>query len=177
MALMNAMRDMLQLFLLYQLLINLLLPSLIQQVLMMFGLCHFIIIDYGTPFKCAFVAMCKNLDLNYDILAKRNDKELTVEHFHRFLNKVVAISMEDRESNDVFVMTWIAVWYMWNSAPINGTEILRSTIAIGREFRFPIDIKLSALPQLTQNNAQSSIDYLRLANYNLRLSSSILKFK
>ena len=142
---------------------------------MMFGLCHLIIIDYGTPFKSDFVAMCKALDLNYDILAKRNDKELTVEHFHRFLNKVVTISMEDRQSNGVFVMTWIAVGYMWNSAPIDGTDILRSTIAIGREFRFPIDIKLSALPQLTQNNAQSTIDYLRLADYNRRLSSSILK--
>ena len=83
--------------------------------------------------------------------------------------------MEDRQSNDVFVPAGIAVGYAWNSAPIDGTDILRSTVAIGREFRFLIDINLSALPQLTQNNDQSTIDYLRLIDSNRRFSSSILK--
>ena len=36
-----------------------------------------------------------------------------------------------------------------SSLPIDDTDILRSIVAIGREFRFPIDINLSALPQLT----------------------------
>ena len=45
----------------------------------------------------------------------------------------------------------------------------------GRELRFPIDINLSALPQLTQNNAQSTIDYLRFTDSDRRFSSSILK--
>ena len=53
--------------------------------------------------------------------------------------------------------------------------MLRSTVAIGREFRFPIDIDLSALPQLTQNNARSAVDFLRLTGSNRRFSSSILK--
>ena len=124
-----------------------------QHVLMKFGLCHLVVIDDGTPFKGAFVAMCKALALNYDILAKRNHKGLTVEHFHRFLNKAVTIAMEDRQSNDVFVPAGIAAGYAWNSAPIDGTDILRSTVVIGREFRFSIDINLSAPPQLTQNNS------------------------
>ena len=70
--------------------------------------------------------------------------------------------MEDRKSNDVFVLVGIAEGYAWNNAPIDVTDILRSTITIDRDIRFPIGIKLSALPQLTQNNAQSTIDYLRL---------------
>ena len=37
--------------------------------------------------------------------------------------------------------------------------MLRSAVTIDREFRFPIDIDLSVLPQLTQNNAQSAIDF------------------
>ena len=97
--------------------------------------------------------MCTALDLNYDILANRNHKGITVEHFHRFLNKSVKIAMEDCQSNDVFVHTGIAAGYAYNSASIDGTDILRSTVAIGRQFRFPIDINLPALPQLTQNNA------------------------
>ena len=57
--------------------------------------------------------------------------------------------MEDRQSNDIFVPAGITVGYAWNSAPIYVTDILRSTVDIGHEFRFPIDINLSALPRLT----------------------------
>ena len=130
---------------------------------MKFGLCYLVVLDDGNPFKGAFVAMCKSLKSNYDVLAKHNHKGLSVEHFHRFLNKATTIAME------------IAAGYAWNSAPIDGTDILRSTVAIGREFRFPIDIDLSVLPQLTQNNAQSAVDFLRLTDSNRRFSSAILK--
>ena len=84
--------------------------------------------------------MCKALDLNYNILAKRNHKGSTVENFHRFNIKTVAIEMDSWQSNDVFVPAGVAAEYAWNSAPIDGTDILRSTVAIGRESRFPIDI-------------------------------------
>ena len=70
--------------------------SCFQHVLMKFGLCHLVVINYGTPFKGTFVAMCIALDLNYDIFAKRNYKRSTVERFHRFLNKAVPIAVEDR---------------------------------------------------------------------------------
>ena len=63
----------------------------------------------GTPFKGTYVAMYKTLDQNYDILAKRNYKGLTVEHSRRFLNKGVTIVTEDRQSNDVFILIGIAI--------------------------------------------------------------------
>ena len=70
---------------------------------MKFILCHLIVIDDGTPFKCAFVGMCIALDLNYDILSKRNHKGLTIEIFHRFLKKAATIAMEGRQrNNDLF---------------------------------------------------------------------------
>ena len=53
--------------------------------------------------------MYKTLDQNYDILAKRNYKGLTVEHSRRFLNKGVTIVTEDRQSNDVFILIGIAI--------------------------------------------------------------------
>ena len=59
---------------------------------MKFGLCHLVVLDDGSPFKGSFIAMCKMLRLNYDVLAKRNQKGLTVEHFHRFLNESVTIA-------------------------------------------------------------------------------------
>ena len=117
---------------------------------MKFDLCHLVVIDDGTPFKDAFVAMFKALDLNYEILAKCNHKGLTIENFHRFLIKAVIIAMKDRQSNDVFVPVGIAAGCACNSAPIDGNDILRSTVAIGYEFRFPIDMNLIARTQLTQ---------------------------
>lgn len=119
------------------------------------------------------ILLRKPLDLNYDILTKRNHKGSTVEKIHRFNIKIGAIEMDSRQSNDVIVPAGIATGYAWNSAPIDGTDILRSTVAIGRKPRFPININLSALPQLTQNNVQSTIDCLRLTDSSYRFFSSI----
>ena len=56
---------------------------------MKFGLCHLVVIDNVIQFKRVFVAMCKVLKPNYDILAKRNHTGLTIEHFHHLLKNVV----------------------------------------------------------------------------------------
>ena len=74
-----------------------------QYVLMRIGLCHMIVLDDGSPFKGAFI-MCDALNLNHNVLARRNHKSLTVEHFHRFLNKNVTIAAEDRGTNDTFFL-------------------------------------------------------------------------
>ena len=46
---------------------------------------------------------------------------------------------------------------------------------MGQEIRFPVDIDVSTLSQLTQSNAQSAVDFLRLTDSNRRFSSAILK--
>ena len=75
MALMNAMCDMSQFFVVVPV------PNkssatlaffFIQHVLMKFGLCHLVVLDDGNPFKGSFIVMCDALNLNYDVLAKRN---------------------------------------------------------------------------------------------------------
>ena len=119
--------------------------------------------------------MCDALNLNYDVIAKLNHKGLTVEHFHPFLNKSITISAEDRGTNDIFVPTGIAAGYAWNSVPINGTDILHSIPAIGREIHFPVGVNLSALPKLAHNSGQAALDYLKLTDSSRHFSSSILK--
>ena len=152
------------------------LPSFfMQHFLMTFGLCNLVFLDNGIPFKGAFIAMCDALSLNYDVLAKRNHKGLTVEHYHRFLNKSVTIGAEDRGTNDIFVPAGIAVGYAWDSAPKDGTDILRSILAIGRELHFSIDINFSALPKRAHNSGQAALDYLKLTDSSRHFSSSILK--
>ena len=50
--------------------------------------------------------------------------------------------------------------HVLNSGIIGDVNILRIITAIGRELRFLINVNLSTLHQLTQDNAQSVIDYL-----------------
>ena len=55
--------------------------------------------------------MCQALNLNYNILAKRNDKGLSVEYFHRFLSESVTIAAEERSTNNIFFPAGIATRY------------------------------------------------------------------
>ena len=147
----------------------------IQHILLKFGMCHLVVIDDGTPFKGAFVTTCQALNVNYDVLTKRNHKGLSVEHFHCFLNKSVTIATKDRGSNNLFVPVSITSVYSWNSVPIDGTSIIRSVSAIGRALHFSLNINLNAVPKLIQNNAQATLDYLNFTNSHRHYSSSILK--
>ena len=144
-----------------------------QYVLIKFGLFHLVVLDDGSPFKGAFIAMYYALNLNYDVLAKRNRKGLTVEYFHRFLNKSITIAAEVCGTNDISVPVGIAAGYAWNSAPIDGIDILRSIPAISCELHFLININISALPKLVHNSGQAALNYLKLTDssrYFFRLS-------
>ena len=143
-----------------------------QHVLLKFFLCYIFFLDDSTPFKEDFIAMCEALNLNHDVLAKRNHKDLTVEHFHRF----ITIATEEHNTDDIFVPAYVADGYAWNSVPINGTYILRSILAIGCEFHLILDISLNALPKLMRNNGQAILDYLKLTDSSRHFSTSILKF-
>ena len=98
-ALMNAICDMLQFVVVVPVpdeSSDILADHFFHFMLMKFGLCHLVVLDDGNTFKGDFVAMYKALKLTYEILAKRNHKELSAEHFRRFLNKLTTIAMEDR---------------------------------------------------------------------------------
>ena len=115
--------------------------------------------------------MCKALNINCDILAKRNHKGLLVDKFQRFLNKAITNAAEDSGTNDVFLAASVLARCAWNSSPIDGTDILRSVPAIGRD----LDIDSSALPSLISNNSESVVSYLRLNDSNRHFTTSILK--
>ena len=86
--------------------------NFVQHVLLKFGIRHLVILDDGSFFKGVFSTICKALNINYDILAKRNHKGLLVEKFYRFLNKSITIEVEDRGTNDIFVTTSVAAEYV-----------------------------------------------------------------
>ena len=87
----------------------------------------------------------------------------------------MTIDAEERDTINFFVPTGIAAGYAWNSVPIDGTDILRSIPAIGRELKFSLDINLNAMPKLVQNNANTALEYLKLTDSSRSFSSSILK--
>ena len=119
--------------------------------------------------------MCQTLNLNYDILAKRNHKWLVVGYFYQFFNKCVSITAENRNTKDIFVPTGIVAGYTWNSTINYGTNILRSILGTGRELHFSNNINLDALSKMTQNNTQTILGYLKFTNSSRHYLSFILK--
>ena len=69
----------------------------------------------------------------------------------------MTIAAGRRGTNNKFIHGGIATRYAWNSAPIDGTDILRSIPAIGRELKFQLDINVNEMPKLVQNNANAAL--------------------
>ena len=100
---------------------------------------------------------------------------MLVEKFHQFLNKSVAIAVGDRKTLRYFTEAGVVKKYACNSVPIDGTDYIRSISTIGRALKFPLDISMNALPQLTVNQADFVIKYLCRADSSKYFSIEILK--
>ena len=83
---------------------------------------------------------------------------------YHFQNTTVTIAVGDREILNIFVPERIAVTYVCNRVPIDSTDILRIISKIGRLLHFSSDINISLMPTLPRYQAQTSVEYLRLAN-------------
>ena len=132
-----------------------------ENVVLTFGMCAVVVIDDGSPFKGVFKEFCDILGMKYWCLARGNHKGLSVERLHRFLNKVMTIDGNDRGTHAGFIRTAKTAQYAWNSAPIDGTDVVRSVAAVGREFRFPLDVELSPSPTLNNETNSNLFQYLR----------------
>jgi hypothetical protein len=147
----------------------------VQNVLLKIGFCGVVVVDDGSTFKGLFKAVCLLLNISFHVAAKGNHKAVSVEHFHRFLNKAVTIAANDRGTNTVFVEAAHTAAYAWNSSPIDGTDIIRSVPAVGRPFRFPFDISLRATPTPTSNQAADVHAFLRLAAPTAQFAEQVLR--
>jgi len=148
---------------------------LVQDVLLKVGFCGLIVVDDGSTFKGLFKEVCGILNIDLHVAARGNHQAVGVEHFHRFLNKAVAIAANDRGTNTVFVEAAHTAAYAWNSSPIDGTDIIRSVPAVGRPFRFPFDISLSPTPTPTQQQATDVHAFLRLAAPTTQFAEQVLR--
>jgi hypothetical protein len=119
--------------------------------------------------------MCMALGLRFHQAARGNHEAVSVERFFRYLNKAVAIAANDRNTNQVFIETSHCAVYAWNSSCIDGTDIVRSVVAVGREFQFPLDITLHQAPIPVDGSVQAVHAFLRLAQENSRFAQNILQ--
>jgi hypothetical protein len=148
-----------------------------QEFLLKFGMCGMVVVDAGSSFLAVFEAMCEVLQIRCHAAAKGNHKAVSVERYFRFLNKAVTIAINDRDDHTVWVAAAMTAGYAWNSAPIDGTDILRSVAAVGRPFPFPIDIALSPLPpSLCSDQAAAVTQYLTLVGEHTSFAQTILRF-
>ena len=90
-----------------------------------------IVVDTARQFAMLFQQLFAWLLILVHMVAPENHKAIWNEHFHWYLNKVEWINMVDKGS---FQQWWQGVMfslYAWNAAPINGTDICHSFVAIG----------------------------------------------
>ena len=144
-----------------------------EQVILTFGMVTVVSVDADSRFRSTFEAMCKLLKLTFWPLSRRNHKGNSVERYHRFLNKT--ISGQDRGTHEVFHQNIKTSQYAWNSASIDDTYIPRCVAAVGREFKFPLDIELLDQPSLNNKEHSALFHYLRNVSCNSQFSISVLQ--
>ena len=98
-----------------------------------------------------------------------------MERYHRFLNKTQAIAGTDRGTHSAILQNAKTSQYAWNSAPIDNTDIARSKAAIGREFRFPLDVELSPTPNFNNVHNSALFAYLRNVSTDSDFAVSVLQ--
>ena len=146
-----------------------------EQVVLSFGMCAVVVVDDGSSFKGLFEEMCQLLKITFWALSRGNHKGLSVERYHRYLNKTQTIVGNDRGTHHTFLQNCKVTQYGWNSAPIDDTDIPRSIAALGREFRFPLDVEMCPDPPLSDGTNTSIHEYVRTAGNTAQFALSVLK--
>jgi hypothetical protein len=91
-------------------------------------------------------------------VSRENHKAIRNKRFHRYLNKVQRINTADTGSPFHWMQGVLFALYAWNTSPIDGTDICRSLVAIGRDSPIPIGIEPTVMRGTTLES-QSAIEY------------------
>ena len=74
----------------------LLAKSFMDNVVLTFGICSVVVVDSDSKFMDVFEEMCSKLNIVFWSLSRGNHKGLSVERYHRFLNKTQTIAGTER---------------------------------------------------------------------------------
>ena len=129
-----------------------------MKILLNHGICHTIVIDKDSKFLGVFKETTQLLQLRVHVASSSNHDAVLTERYHVYLNKALTIFCQERDSIRTSTEAVLLCQYAWNSAPVIGTDISRSLIVTGREFRFPIDFSSEPFVNL-RPSAQSVENY------------------
>jgi hypothetical protein len=144
--------------------------SAVIKIQLKFGLCHMIILDKDSKFFCAFKEVCNLLQLNCHVLSGGNHNPIMVEHVNHYLNKGLKVMTNKRGSVQIVMEAILLLIYVWNSAPILGTDLSRSFVALGWEFQFPIDFsadkhwELTSAPAMIKSYSKDLAAHLQVSH-------------
>ena len=133
------------------------------------------VVDADSNFLGIFEDMCNRLGFIFWPLSRGNHKALGVEKYYRFLNKIQTTVDQDRGTNHSFKENSKTSQYAWNSAPIDDTDIPRCLAAVGRHFKFPMDVTLSADPSMNDDNQSALFNYLRDVSDDSQFFTAVLQ--
>ena len=148
--------------------------TFMEEVYLSFGMTALIVVDADSKFWSDFEDMCKALKIHLWRLAQGNHIGLLVEKYHRFLKKTQTIVCQYRGTHLSILKMPKLPNMLGISAPIDNTDISLSLSAVGREFRFPLDIKLSALTELKDGYNSTLHNYLRNLSLYAAFATSIV---
>jgi hypothetical protein len=127
--------------------------SALMKVQLCFGLCHTIILNKDTKFFGTFKEACDLLQLNCHVLTGYNHNLMMVKHINCYLNKGLKIMANEQGTVKIAMEAILLLLYVWNSAPIPSTNLSRCFVALGQEFKFPIDFSTNKHWELTSTPA------------------------
>ena len=105
------------------------------------------------------------LQINLHVASGGNHNAILNENFHRYCNRSLRLFCNERDTNRVTAEGMKLLTYAWNSAPVTGTDISRSLVCLGREFKFPIEYDNNAHINLSPDASavQSFADVQKIA--------------
>lgn len=176
--LLNCMCDLTQ-FLVSSVVINpdaaLLAKTFMEDMILTFGICAVVVVDSDSKFKSVFKDMCNKLNLMYWPVSRHNHKGVTVEKYHRYLNKCQTIVGQDSGTHMYILQNYKLTQYGWKSAPIDNTDVPRSLPATGREFGFVLDVDLGPLLNMNDETNKELYNYLRNVSIHSKFAEEVIK--
>jgi hypothetical protein len=117
-----------------------------------------VVVDADGLFAGVFRAMCEALLIPCEAVARENHKANTCEQFRRLLNKVQRINTSDTGTQFRWKQAVAFASYAWNAAPIDGTDLPRCVVAVGKDFPFPIDVNTATARTLGPSASQQAVE-------------------
>ena len=149
-----------------------------KRVLLRVSTCLVVAPHAGSPFFSHFEEMCTSLNLPCKPTPADHRTPAHMERLFRCLDKAVALAIT-HHTDDTRISPNVVhlANYAWNASPIDGTAITRSVPAVGRQFRFPLDNDLSALPDIPPDDLPITNlhEFLRLGHHHSPFATEILR--